>query len=438
METLTKILLFVPRMGENPGNAKYLEKPYDICDPYSNPQSQELVQILPHPEWAVHGYPEKKGDGWIGDSRTWELDVGALSSRLYFYQDPGTKPARRIWSSLNVGTEIYVSRAGETAEWTVSDFDVLVPEAKLKVCNTATIAKMSELPSSASYMASAIQNSSAPQSETFKTFFECWIGEQNQFLEELVAASDQQQGTRDEESLRRLVERVTEHYELYYKAKARWGKLDVLAMLSPSWTSKFEDAFLWIGGWRPSMAFHLVYSKSGLQLEDQFVQLLRGLGRGDLGDLSPGQFSRINELQAKTIKEEKKVSEKMAKLQETVADSSMVELSHLASEMMRRRGSAAGEVDGGEEHEKERVMAAVESKEEGLQKVLQKADNLRLKTLKAVIEILSPIQAVHFLIAAAELHLRIHEWGKQRDADKKQHLLETASAETQGSCKNQS
>ncbi|XVE86451.1 hypothetical protein DITRI_Ditri18aG0035200 [Diplodiscus trichospermus] len=112
----------------SPGNAKYLEEPYDICDPYSNPQSQELVQILPHPEWAVNGYPGKKGVGWTGDKRTWELDVGALSSRLYFYQDPGTKPARRIWSSINVGTEIYVSLTGETAEWTVSDFDVLVPE----------------------------------------------------------------------------------------------------------------------------------------------------------------------------------------------------------------------------------------------------------------------------------------------------------------------
>ncbi|KAL0360010.1 UNVERIFIED_CONTAM: hypothetical protein Sradi_3685500 [Sesamum radiatum] len=111
-----------------PGNAKYLEKPYDICDPYSNPQAQELVQILPHPEWAVHGYPERKGDGWIGDPRTWELDTGALSSRLYFYQDPGSKPAKRVWSSINVGTEIYVSPNGATAEWTVSDFDVLVPK----------------------------------------------------------------------------------------------------------------------------------------------------------------------------------------------------------------------------------------------------------------------------------------------------------------------
>ncbi|WCJ44278.1 hypothetical protein M5689_024954 [Euphorbia peplus] len=120
----------------SPGNAMHLEKPYDICDPYSNPQAQELVQILPHPEWAVHGYPLKQGDGWIGDSRMWELDTGALSSRLFFYQDPGTKPARRIWSSINVGTEIYVSQSGETAEWTVSDFDVLVPQDDTYVAHT--------------------------------------------------------------------------------------------------------------------------------------------------------------------------------------------------------------------------------------------------------------------------------------------------------------
>lgn len=69
-----------------PGNADFAEKPVDICDPYSNPQSQEILQLLPHPEWAIHGYPEKQGDGWIGDSRTWELDVGRLSSQLYFYQ----------------------------------------------------------------------------------------------------------------------------------------------------------------------------------------------------------------------------------------------------------------------------------------------------------------------------------------------------------------
>ncbi|XP_057965194.1 uncharacterized protein LOC131155797 [Malania oleifera] len=109
-----------------PGNAQHLEQPYSICDPYSNPQAQELVQLLPHPIWAEYGYPTEKGHGWIGDPRTWQLNVGGLSSRLYFYQDPGTRPAKRIWTSLDVGTEVFVSDKDEVAEWTLSDFNVLL------------------------------------------------------------------------------------------------------------------------------------------------------------------------------------------------------------------------------------------------------------------------------------------------------------------------
>lgn len=70
----------------SPGNAKYTEEPKNSCDPYSNPQAQEILQIVPHPVWGEYGYPTKKGDGWIGDPRTWELDVGKLSQALYFYQ----------------------------------------------------------------------------------------------------------------------------------------------------------------------------------------------------------------------------------------------------------------------------------------------------------------------------------------------------------------
>lgn len=70
----------------SPGNAKYAEQPTTYCDPYSNPQPQEIMQVLPHPVWGEYGYPTKKGDGWIGDPRTWELDVGGLSHNLYFYQ----------------------------------------------------------------------------------------------------------------------------------------------------------------------------------------------------------------------------------------------------------------------------------------------------------------------------------------------------------------
>lgn len=110
----------------SPGNGKYLEEPYNLCDAYSNPQPQEILQILPHPVWGEYGYPTKKGQGWIGDPRTWELDVGRLSHTLYFYQDPGTEPVLRHWPSIDVGTEIYVS-GNEIAEWTLTNFDILVP-----------------------------------------------------------------------------------------------------------------------------------------------------------------------------------------------------------------------------------------------------------------------------------------------------------------------
>ncbi|KAG6793728.1 hypothetical protein POTOM_002951 [Populus tomentosa] len=113
-----------------PGNALHLEEPYNLCDAYSNPQPQEILQIIPHPVWGDYGYPAKKGEGWIGDPRSWELDVGRLSQSLYFYQDPGTKPVERHWPSIDLGTEIYISN-DQVAEWTVSDFDILVPKDQI-------------------------------------------------------------------------------------------------------------------------------------------------------------------------------------------------------------------------------------------------------------------------------------------------------------------
>lgn len=57
------------------------------------------------------------------------LSINYVSSdELILEQDPGTPPARRLWPSLDVGTEIYVSREGETAEWELSDFDIIIPD----------------------------------------------------------------------------------------------------------------------------------------------------------------------------------------------------------------------------------------------------------------------------------------------------------------------
>ncbi|TQE01654.1 hypothetical protein C1H46_012718 [Malus baccata] len=298
--------------------------------------------------------------------------------------------------------------------------------------------------------------------ESFHRFFECWLAEQNQHLHDLITAAKNNTTSAatnptttaaintSSRSLGTLVERVVKHYEHYYEIKSRWVKQDVLGMLSPSWLSSLEDAFLWIGGWRPSMAFHLFHSKSGLQLEVRVAEFIRGFcsssSKGDLADLSSHQLTQVDQMQQRTVKEERDISEKMAKRQEAVADSSMltqvdqmqqrtVKEERDISEKMAKRQEAVADSsmvglshvitelmdagNGGDDpvaEEDPRVEYALASKEEGLEEVLHRADNLRLRTLKAITHILTPIQAVHFLIAAAELHLRLHDWGKKKDA----------------------
>ncbi|KAG6660597.1 hypothetical protein CIPAW_03G116100 [Carya illinoinensis] len=258
----------------------------------------------------------------------------------------------------------------------------------------------------------------------FQIFFEHWILEQNKHLQDLISASKLHKRSNtnttlaaestqtgetlvpDNPHLRPLINGVILHYEKYHQAKARYAKQDAVVMLTPPWTSALENAFMWIGGWRPSMAFQLLYSN--------FIQ---GLSIGDLGDLSPRQLVQIDNLQERTIREERKITEKMAKHQETVADQSMVQLSHLVTEFMRNEVEEGRSTGGG--GLEERVGSVLELKKKGLERILLKADDLRLRTLKAILDVFTPIQAVHFLIAAAELQLRFHDWGKK---DANQHV----------------
>lgn len=290
---------------------------------------------------------------------------------------------------------------------------------------------MSALPNGSTFLAHANKNGTN-QREGFSNFFDSWLSEQDQYLQELISVSKKYNQIADPNSttaessthdqvvrepvLCPLINRVIQHYEHYYGVKSKWAKQDVLAMLSPTWLSSLEDAFLWIGGWRPSMGFHLLYSKSGLQLDEHLADLIRGFGTEDLGHLSPSQLNRVDALQSRTIMEERVITEKLAKHQETVADSSMVELSHVVTELMRE-SEAGGDGSGIDE---DRVDSALAQKEGGLVDILQRADELRLRTLKGILDVLTPIQAVHFLIAAAELHLRLHDWGKKREEKARQ------------------
>nr|GEW69774.1 hypothetical protein [Tanacetum cinerariifolium] len=168
------------------------------------------------------------------------------------------------------------------------------------------------------------------------------------------AANNHHNKTNDDLNLRQLIHESVKHYEEYYKAKADGAKGDMMAMFRPPRTT--------------------------------------------LVDLSLNQINGVDELQRKTIRAES-------------VGICRVDLSSMASEILRKNNDGDGEIK-----ESVRTLnSLLGSKEDKLEEVLHMADGLRMETLKSVMEILTPLQVERFLIAAAELHLRLHDWGQKRD-----------------------
>ncbi|KAJ4764515.1 transcription factor-like protein [Rhynchospora pubera] len=232
------------------------------------------------------------------------------------------------------------------------------------------------------------------QREQFTKFFECFLSEQSHDLSALRDAATAVDPP-NESNLRQLVSRVVAHYQRYYETKEASAQSDINPMFSQTWTSTTENIFMWVGGWRPSAAFHLLHSKSGIQLEGRLQEIIRGGVVKDLGDVSAAQMQALDRLQRETVRAERMISEEAAEAQEAVAAAEMVQL-----------------VSSEDRSEMESKMAG---KKERMRSVLARADRLRLDTMKGIIEKLEPIQAVHFLIAAAELHLAVHHYGKEKD-----------------------
>eukprot|EP00527_Entomoneis_sp_CCMP2396_P000317 CAMPEP_0198139540 /NCGR_PEP_ID=MMETSP1443-20131203/2824_1 /TAXON_ID=186043 /ORGANISM="Entomoneis sp., Strain CCMP2396" /LENGTH=297 /DNA_ID=CAMNT_0043801693 /DNA_START=15 /DNA_END=908 /DNA_ORIENTATION=- len=128
----------------------------ETCDPYSNPNPQELMQLKPCKEWGIHGFPTKPGDGWTNATQqTWDLDVGGLGARLFFqgkdpkavnpdtggqtfmshHEDVKSIPQgysiypglKRTWLSFEIGAEQMFANGGPLVRWELEDWDVLIP-----------------------------------------------------------------------------------------------------------------------------------------------------------------------------------------------------------------------------------------------------------------------------------------------------------------------
>ncbi|CAJ1873356.1 unnamed protein product [Sphenostylis stenocarpa] len=60
-------------IDEGDDGATVLSQAYGIDEYFKN-----FHTVLPDVIWGSYEYPSERGDGWVGDPRTWELDVGGF------------------------------------------------------------------------------------------------------------------------------------------------------------------------------------------------------------------------------------------------------------------------------------------------------------------------------------------------------------------------
>lgn len=234
--------------------------------------------------------------------------------------------------------------------------------------------------------------------ERFSEFYEKWIYQLEEHAQQLIRVPKAKLGEPEDSELQALVSRVTSHYKEYYTVKWAGAHEDVLAFFCPVWLSPLENAYLWVTGWKPSMAFQVIDT-----LKKSVVPC------ASMVDMSETQVKKIEELRLKIRLEEEKVEREMERLQVAMADRKMVELARLASRV--ENGDVVGQVDG-------LVEVALKGLLGGLEKVMKAADCVRLKTLKGVLEVLRPLQCVDFLAAICMLQIRRRQWGKIRESQK--------------------
>ncbi|CAH1448553.1 unnamed protein product [Lactuca virosa] len=217
--------------------------------------------------------------------------------------------------------------------------------------------------------------------EKFCEFYEKWVCQLEEYLRFLV------QDYTHESDYENLVAKMTTHHKNYYKFKWAAAHEDVCAFFSPVWLTPFENAYLWVTGWKPSAVF-------------RFVDSLRLTGTG-LVDLTEEQVKKIEGLRMKIKMEEEKVEREMERQQVGMADRRMVEMVRYM-----RYGGGGG---GGDAV----AVVAVKGLLSGLERVMKMGDCVRLKTLKGLLDLMNPKQCVELLAAQSMFHVELRKWGKK-------------------------
>ncbi|XP_009764515.1 protein DOG1-like 4 [Nicotiana tabacum] len=225
--------------------------------------------------------------------------------------------------------------------------------------------------------------------KNFSNYFENWMSQLEEFLRLLLMVPKETSYVKDHES---LVNKMTTHHKDYYTVKWAAAHEDILSFFNPVWLSPLENAYLWVTGWKPSMAFRLVGANS---------------------ELSDEQVKSIDALKVKIRAEEERVEREMERQQVALGDRKMVELARLNSSRVRTSGCSSdsdsnNQLDG-------LVEVALKGLMVSLERVMKMADCARLKTLKGLLDILNPKQCVDLLAAITMLQIQMRKWGRKKE-----------------------
>ncbi|KAK4491585.1 hypothetical protein RD792_002338 [Penstemon davidsonii] len=133
-----------------------------------------------------------------------------------------------------------------------------------------------------------------------------WMNIQEQELSELnQAIALKSSGSTNDAELSQLVQRIINHFQEYMEKRTELARADVSPYFAPPWCSSLERSVLWVGGCRPSSHIRLIYALCGLKIESHMDEFLRGESIGKL---------------------ERKLSNRLATLQEDVLDHPVAEI----------------------------------------------------------------------------------------------------------------
>ncbi|KAH7651786.1 Glutathione S-transferase C-terminal-like protein [Dioscorea alata] len=262
----------------------------------------------------------------------------------------------------------------------------------------------------------ASSSSNTPNQNPSQIRFQEWIAQQESDLQELISATTSP--NRNEAELQALISKILSHFAEYVQKRHEVAKDEATELLCPPWCSSYETSSFWLGGCRPSMATRLLFCVAGIDIEEDSNQVLSGATSPMNGTvtLSPVQLRMIDDLQMKTIKAEDMLSGKMANLQEDMVDKPLFKLVKERGVGSADGGGGGGGGGGGIRNGNNDVEKGMKMHVEAMGEIVKEADKMRLEMMNEVVrEILSPEQAVEFLVAVVKMHLTIHQWGGLRD-----------------------